>query len=205
MGAKRTVEYPPWAEEWRAPGRYIRKTKTGYALYTTETVRSAGEKAKTRVVYLGRITEADGFIPKEGSSPLAEYQEYGLSHFIWTNLRKEIRRHLPSGKYISAIKLGIIWYVFGSVDEVFLRNSYLTCNELDTLVPLAGKISQNLIQMVVTAIEQELEKRIPVEEDRRHLTQLLRLCVAYKGHSCKNAPGIGKEARELLEKYKLRM
>ena len=134
MGAKRTVEYPPWVEEWRTPGRYIRKTRTGYALYTTETIRNTGEKAKTRDVYLGRITEADGFIPKEESFPLAEYQEYGLSHFIWTNLRKDIRNHLPSGKYISAIKLGIIQYVFGSVDEVFLRNSYLTYNELDALV-----------------------------------------------------------------------
>lgn len=205
MGAKRTVEYPPWVEEWRAPGRYVRKTPTGYALYTCETIRTSGEKAKTRYIYLGRITEEAGFIPKEGLSPEAEYQEYGLSHFIWTNLRMDIRKHLPSGKYSSAIKLGIIQYVFGSVDEVFLRNSYLTCNELDSLVPLARKISQNQIQKVVTALEQELEKKIPMEEDREHLTQLLRLCVSHKGHPCKGAPGILEEARELLEKYGLKM
>ena len=205
MGAKRTVEYPPWVEEWRAPGRYIRKTKTGYALYTCESIKVIGEKAKTRHVYLGRITEEDGFIPKEGLPPLVCYQEYGLSHFIWTNLRIDINKHLPSGKNIPMIKLGIIQYVFGSVDEVFLRNSYLTCNELDNLVPLARKISQKQIQKVVAAIELELGKKIPMEEDRRHLTQLLRLCVSQKGHPCKGAPGIVDEAMELLEKYGMRM
>ena len=187
------------------PGRYIRKTRTGYALYTCETIRTVGEKAKMRHVYLGRITEEDGFIPKEGSSPLVEYQEYGLSHFIWMNLHKDIRKHLPSGMDSTVIKLGIIQYVFGSIDEVFLENSHLTCNDLDILVPLAQKISKNTIQKVVTALEQEMEKKIPMEEDRRHLIQLLRLCVSQKGHSCKNAPGIAYKAKELLEKYELRM
>lgn len=199
------MDYPPWVEEWRAPGRYIRKTQTGYALYTCEKVRVADEKAKTKHIYLGRITEEAGFIPKEGLSPLVEYQEYGLSHFIWTNLRKDIRKHLPSGKYSPVIKLGIIQYVFGSTDEIFLRNSYLTCNELDTLVPLAQKLSKNQISKVVSAIEQEMEKKIPVEEDRYYLTQLLRLCVSQKGHPCKDAPGIVDEARNLLKKYDLRM
>ena len=206
MGAKRTVEYPSWVEEWRAPGRYIRKTKAGYALYTSETIKTSDGTRRIRAVYLGRITEEAGFIPKEGSCPLVQYQEYGLSHFIWTNLLTDIRKHLPSGKNTPVvIKLGIIQYVFGSVDEVFLRNSYLTYNELDTLVPLAQKVSQNLIQRAASATEQELEKRIPVEEDRRQLIQLLRLCISHKGHPCKGAPGILDEAKELLEKYSLRM
>ena len=79
MGAKRTVEYPPWVEEWRTPGRTIRKIGSGYALYHCATIKLPDGHSKIEQTYLGRITKEEGFIPKSGTFDSEPYLEYGLS------------------------------------------------------------------------------------------------------------------------------
>ncbi len=205
MGAKRTVEYPPWVEKWRGPGRTIRKKGDGYALYHCTTIRRPGQTPTSKQTYLGRITEKEGFIPKAGTSDPAPYLEYGLSHLIWVNLREDILGHFPRGNNGVVLKLGIISFIFGSIEEVFLRSSYLTYGEVDKLTPLAAKISEKQIQKMVMYTEEELHKKIPSETEYNMVVKLLMLCVARPGHPMKECPAIPPCVREILENHKLKM
>ncbi len=205
MGAKRTVDYPPWVEKWRGPGHTIRKKGDGYGLYHCTTIRRPGEPPKYQQTYLGKITEKEGFIPKAGTSDPAPYLEYGLSHLIWENLRTEILAHLPRGRNGGLLKIGIICFIFGSVNEVFLRNSYLTYGEVEKLAPLAAKISEEQIRRIVMFTEQELHKKIPSETEYNMVIKLLMLCVARPGHEMKQCPAIPPCVREVLERQKLKM
>ncbi len=205
MGAIKTVEYPTWVEEWREPGHTIRKKGDGYALYHCTTIRRPGEPPKYQQTYLGRITENEGFIPKAGTADPVPYLEYGLSHLIWENLREDILGHLPRSRNAGLLKIGIICFIFGSVDEVFLRSSYLTYGEIEKLAPLAAKLSSEQIRRIVMFTEQELHKRIPSEKEYNMVVKLLMLCVARPGHRMKQSPTIPPCVREVLERQKLKM
>lgn len=89
---KRTVVYPDWVEKYRTKGRTIRKTKNGFALYECTSIYVKGLKyPKSVQKYLGRITENEGFIPKQ--IPMSNsFLEYGLSHFIIVNFKRELLR-----------------------------------------------------------------------------------------------------------------
>ena len=207
MGAKRTVEYPSWVEEWRGPGRTIRKIGSGYALYHCTTVKLPDGQSKTQQTYLGKITKEEGFIPKSGTFDSEPYLEYGLSHLIWENLKTDILHHFPSGSGTSSqvLKLGIIQFIFGSVDEVFLRSSYLTYGQIDKLLPLAHKLSDTRLQRVAKATEQELRKRIPMEEEYNLVTKLLMLCVVRPGHVVKEKPVLDKCVKDILNRQGIKM
>lgn len=204
MGAKRTIEYPPWVEEWRKPGRTIRKIGSGYALYHCTTVKLPDGHSKTEQTYLGRITKEEGFIPKSGTFDSEPYLEYGLSHLIWENLRQDILHHLPSTDSL-VLRLGIIQYIFGSIDDVFLRSSYLTYGQIDRLSPLAHKVSDAKLQRIATVTEQELRKRIPKEEEYNLVVKLSMLCVVRSGHVVKEKPALHKCVKEILERQGLKM
>ncbi len=208
MGAIKTVEYPTWVEEWRGPGHTIRKKGDGYALYHCSFHRylcTFLHEAKYQQTYLGRITENEGFIPKAKGADPAPYLEYGLSHLIWKNLREEILGHLPRSRNAGLLKIGIICFIFGSVDEEFLRSSYLTYGEIEKLAPLAAKLSGEQIRRIVMFTEQELHKRIPSEKEYNMVVKLLMLCVARPGHGMKQCPAIPPCVREVLERQKLKM
>ena len=205
MGAKRTVEYPPWVEEWRTPGRTIRKIESGYALYLCATIKLPDGHSKIEQTYLGRITKEEGFIPKSGTFDSEPYLEYGLSHLIWENLRADILHHFPSGTNSQVLRLGIIQFIFGSVDDVFLRSSYLTYGQIDKLLPLAHKLSETRLQRLAKATEQELHKRIPLEGEYNLVIKLLMLCVVRPGHVMKEKPVLDGCVKEILERQGLKM
>ena len=205
MGAKRTVEYPPWVEEWRTPGRTIRKIGSGYALYHCATIKLPDGHSKIEQTYLGRITKEEGFIPKSGTFDSEPYLEYGLSHLIWENLRADILYHFPSGTNSQVLRLGIIQFIFGSVDDVFLRSSYLTYGQIDKLLPLAHKLSETRLQRLAKATEQELRKRIPLEGEYNLVIKLLMLCVVRSGHVMKEKPVLDGCVKEILERQGLKM
>ena len=205
MGAKRTVDYPPWVEEWRGPGRTIRKIGSGYALYHCTTVKMPDGHSKIKQTYLGRITKEEGFIPKSGTFDSEPYLEYGLSHLIWENLRTDILHHFPSGTNSQVLKLGIIQFIFGSVDDVFLRSSYLTYGQIDKLLPLAHKLSDTRLQRVAKATEQELRKRIPLEGEYNLVVKLLMLSVVRPGHEVREKPVLAENVKEILDRQGLRM
>lgn len=201
--AKRTNEYPEWAERFRGKGRTIRKVKNGYALYecTSEYV-GGGNYPKLKQKYLGMITEKDGFVPKKSDAPNPVYIEYGLSRFLRGNFRREAVRHTYDFND-DLFRLGIIQFIFGSTDEAFLESSALTYAESGRLAELAGRIRRSRVEKISAVIGAALEARIPDDADREVVRRLLMLCVTEAGPAGKR-PHIPDRVTSILEANGLR-
>ncbi len=201
---KITVKYPDWVEKYRGKGRTIRKVRNGYGLYKCTSKNVPGlPYPKSVQTYLGMITEKDGFIPKR-SDDKQKYLEYGLSHMIWQNFRRDIKRSIY-GAHEDETMLAIIAFLFGSLDEVFIRSSYLTYAKADELAETAGKL--NNTKKIFNAAEKLgniMRKRIPDEKEYNAVTRLLFLCVVKEGPGPKIKPDIPEVVKDILDRHGLR-
>ena len=203
---KRSIVYPEWAEKYRTKGRTIRKVRNGYGLYQCTSEYVKGQKyPKSVQKYLGMITEDKGFIPKGHSvSSKRQYIEYGLSHFIMKNFKRDLARSLNSGSEEMVI-LGIIFYMFGALSETFIRSTYLTHGMEDKLIErFNGGVAAQRLSRVRNKIQKLLEERIPDEADRNTLVKLLFLSVIDKEsepESFEPNPAV----IEIIERYGLKL
>lgn len=176
---RRTVEYPEWAEKYRDKGKTIRKVRDGYGLYQCTSVYDPNLKyPKSVQKYLGMITEKDGFVPKKSvlSEP-SSYLEYGLSHFIIANFKRELTRSTFNGDE-GIVTLGVIRYIFGDVDKAFIRATSLSRGREDELIHRnAQGVSANRLKAIANKIEKLMAERIPDAKDRNLLEKLLFLTV----------------------------
>ena len=203
MSTKKT-DYPDWAEKYRGKGRTVLKTKNGYALYECTSVYVKGGPPKSKSTYLGKITEKEGFVPKKtntGTAPV--YVEYGLSHIILMNFKREIKRHIYQCSD-DLMYLGVIRYIFGSSDLAFLRHSYLTYGEAERLHEIAEKIGGKKIDRVSDFIRKKIVERIPDESERRYVERLLMLCVVESGPASTRKPAFPDEAKSILEAHNMK-
>lgn len=176
MSGKRTIEYPPWVEQYRGKGATIRKVKDGYGLYrcTTKTLEDGSRKNIQE--YLGMITQKEGFIPKK-TSAYPERLEYGLSHVIWKNYATELKRRSFVGDKDIA-KLAVIQFISGKVDGQSIRSSYLTYKDAPHMTDVAGKVRRERIEKMASIIEESLKKKIPDKWEYRSLIYRLLRCSA---------------------------
>jgi hypothetical protein len=127
------------------------------------------------------ITEKDGFIPKKSSSSLSgQYLEYGLSHFLMANFKRDLERSTYNGAE-EIVLLGIVFYIFGSIDEVFIQSTWLTKGKAAALIERKNKgINESRLKTVSNKIDSLLGQRIPDDHDRLILIKLLFLSVIDK-------------------------
>jgi hypothetical protein len=77
------------------------------------------------------------------------------------------------------VKLGIILFISGRIDEESIRSSYLTSKDADHLIDLAGRTRKERIERIAGYIEESLRKRIPDDwEYRSIIYRLLFRCSA---------------------------
>lgn len=174
---KKKNVYPAWAEKFRTKGKTIRKVRNGYGLYECTSTYVPDQKyPKSVQKYLGMITEKDGFIPKRAIPDTAAFSiEYGLSHFIITNFKRDLQRSVFNSD-TAVVILGTVFYIFGSIDPVFLSSSYLSIHFEKDIVKIADSTSIRRVKAVSNKINALLKEKIPVENDRLLLTRLLLLC-----------------------------
>ena len=197
MGAKKTIIYPPWVEKYRESGKTIRRTKDGFALYHCTTKREEGKPPRYYQEYLGKITE-EGFIPKKGTLPEPTTLEYGLSHLIWKNFASTLIHRLYGGSG-ALLKLGIIKFIFGSVDGELLRSSYLTYGDTEELEDLANKINPHRIDTAAKHVEQMLRSKFPDALDYSKVMGLLMICVVEISSGEIKKSSLSPCARDLIE------
>lgn len=193
----KTIVYPDWVEKYRSKGHTIKKTKYGYGLYKCTSTYVRGQKPKSVQTFLGVIDENKGFIPKTVTVNNPEYIEYGLSHFIINNFKRELQRTSRDGN-IRVINLGIIMYIFGSVNELFIQSCALTHNETNDYIDYYSKISDLRIRNVSSKIDKLLHSNFDNEDDRNVVEQSLRLCVVER-HNIKHNPNIPNEVIKTIE------
>ena len=197
--------YPAWAEKYRAKGKTIRKVRNGYGLYECTSTYVPGQKyPKSIQKYLGMITERDGFIPKQSISDFQDYSiEYGLSHFIITNFKRELQRSTYDSN-MAVVTLGIVFYIFGSIDPIFLNSSYISIHYKDDLTLIVDSVSSRRIKAISNKIDILLKDKIPDEKDRLILIKLLLLCtIPHK--SSPNVLVYPDTVKILVERYGLKL
>ena len=119
------IQYPEWVEKYRTKGCTIRKVRDGYGLYKCTSVSSPDlPYPKSKQEYLGMVTEKDGFIPKRSTAAHPIFIEYGLSRLIWINFKRTLLRSSFNGSE-NLIRLGIVYFIFGSVNENLLRYTFI--------------------------------------------------------------------------------
>lgn len=204
---KKSVVYPEWAEKFRGKERTIRKVRDGYGLYQCTSVYQPGQKyPKSVQKYLGMITEKDGFIPKKSVAPSVPSRclEYGLSHFIMANFRRDLCRSAYSSSEVIVI-LGVLQYIFGDVNEVFIRSSYLCIGKEEELLERLSKgISPIRIKRMTNTIEKLIAGKIPDEKERNILVKLLFLTAIHENADPQSAVYPSK-AIEIAEKYGVKL
>ena len=198
--SKRTVNYPDWADKYRGKGRTIRKIKDGYGLYQCTSEYVKGGLPKSKQVYLGIITEKDGFIPKKTGGSAPAYIEYGFSNFLMQNFKRDITRRVYQCSE-QLMELGIVQYMFGRIDDTYLHASYLTYSHVDQLKEYAQNVDGKRIERVSTVIDELLRKKVPDTEELHMLRMLLMLCVVEAGPGSVRKPAIPESVQELYKKY----
>lgn len=123
-----------------------------------------------------------------------------MSHIILINFKREIKRHIYQCSD-DLMFLGVIRYIFGSSELVFLQHSYLTYGEAERLHEVAVKIGRKKIDRVSDFIQGKIAERIPDESERRCVERLLMLCVVESGPASKRKPAIPNEAKNILEAH----
>ena len=197
-------QYPDWGEKYRSKGHTIRKVRDGYGLYKCTSVYIPGASyPKSKQVYLGMITEDEGFIPKKTTLDHPTYIEYGLSNFIWLNFKRDIKRSAYDGDEILA-RLGIIMYIFGSVKPVMIKASYISDGIEDVMIERSLSSSIKRIKTVANKIDKIMAEKISDIEDRYILESLLRLCVMESNNRSAQSPAIPDEAKEIIERNGLK-
>lgn len=77
------ADYPDWVMKYKTKGIYIKKTKSGYALYRGHSERVPGKKYPVLKCdeYLGLVTEKDGLIPSRPPvKPGVMVRTYGIEY-----------------------------------------------------------------------------------------------------------------------------
>lgn len=200
---KRKIVYPDWVEKYRTKGRTIRKVRDGYGLYSCTSVYVKGSTPKSVQKYLGMITEKDGFIPKVSIPECPRYIEYGLSHFLLRNFKRDLQR-ASFGGYEEIVYLGIVMFMFGSVEPCFIRSTFLTYDRAEEYVAYAEKVNISRIKSLVTRIERVLVKKIPDENERNTLIRLLFLCVVDTENTIRRLPDLPEEVASIIERNGLK-
>ena len=125
------ANYPDWVMKHKKKGTYINKVGDKYYLYAAHSERVPGTNKVRRVSdgYLGRITEADGFIPaKRKLSGRVYVFEFGLSETILklcSKIRNGLNREFrANGDFVMAG--GAMLFMFGEIRPEYYATTWLS-------------------------------------------------------------------------------
>ena len=151
-----------------------------YGLYeVTSKYDSIKGYSKSIQTFIGVISKDEGLVlKKKRVNDKADYLEYGLSHFLYLNFKRNIQRSIGKGdsKYIDyLIKLIIVKYVFGQVYDEFIDMTYLCLDRADEIKEYKNKISDKRINNGANRINTYLSRCINNDKDLNLLINYLRL------------------------------
>lgn len=197
-------QYPEWVEKYRTKGCTIRKVRNGYGLYRCTSVSDPNlPYPKSKQEYLGMVTEKDGFIPKKATADHPLYIEFGLSHLIWGNFKRELLRSSFNGTE-DLIRLGIVKYLFSDVNEALIRLSFISDGKEDAMIKVMGSTSGQRVENIRKKIDSLLIQRVNNETDRSSLEAMLRCCVMDSKNRTAQVPALPDAARQIIERYGLK-
>jgi hypothetical protein len=125
------TDYPEWVLRHKKKGTYVNVVKGKYYLYAAHSERVPVTDKVRRVSdgYLGRITEAEGFVPAKGKLPedITAY-EYGLSETILrlcAKIHAGLRREFRANADFVMVS-GTLLFMHGVARREFYEASWLS-------------------------------------------------------------------------------
>ena len=172
---------PSWATKYKGRNKSLKYLGNDrYGLYeVTSKYDSIKGYSKSIQTFIGVISKDEGLVlKKKRVNDKADYLEYGLSHFLYLNFKRNIQRSIGKGdsKYIDyLIKLIIVKYVFGQVYDEFIDMTYLCLDRADEIKEYKNKISDKRINNGANRINTYLSRCINDDKDLNLLINYLRL------------------------------
>lgn len=174
-------DMPSWATKYKGKNKSLKYLGNDrYGLYeVTSKYDSIKGYSKSIQTFIGVISKDEGLVlKKKRVNDKADYLEYGLSHFLYLNFKRNIQRSIGKGdsKYIDyLIKLIIVKYVFGQVYDEFIDMTYLCLDRADEIKEYKNKISDKRINNGANRINTYLSRCINDDKDLNLLINYLRL------------------------------
>lgn len=174
-------DMPSWATKYKGKNKSLKYLGNDrYGLYeVTSKYDSIKGYSKSIQTFIGVISKDKGLVlKKKRVNDKALYLEYGLSHFLYLNFKRNIQRSIGKGdsKYIDyLIKLIIVKYVFGQVYDEFIDMTYLCLDKADEIKEYKNKISDKRINNGANRIDTYLSRCINDNKDLSLLINYLRL------------------------------
>ena len=174
-------DMPSWATKYKGRNKSLKHLGNDrYGLYEViskyDSIKGYSKSIQT---FIGVISKDEGLVlKKKRVNDKADYLEYGLSHFLYLNFKRNIQRSIGKGdsKYIDyLIKLIIVKYVFGQVYDEFIDMTYLCLDRADEIKEYKNKISDKRINNGANRINTYLSRCINDDKDLNLLINYLRL------------------------------
>lgn len=198
-------DMPSWATKYKGKNKslkYLGNDKYGLYEVTSKYDASLGY-SKSIQSFIGVISKDKGLVLKKRKvDDNSSYLEYGLSHFIYLNFKRNIQRSIGKGDSIYIdylIKLIIVKYVFGEIYDEYLYMTYLCIDKANEIKDYKNKISDIRINNGAKRIDTYLSKIIKDEKDLNLLINQLRL-ITIKDKDNTNV-FINEDLKGLLNKY----
>ena len=174
-------DMPLWATKYKGKNKslkYLGNNKYGLYEVTSKYDKLLGY-SKSKQSFIGVISEDKGLVLKKRKvDDNTAYLEYGLSHFLYLNFKRNIQRSIGKGDSIYIdylIKLIIVKYVFNEVYDEYIDMTYLCIDNASDIKDYKNKISDVRINNGAKRINNYLKKVIEDEKDFNLLISYLRL------------------------------
>ena len=156
---------PDFAKKFKTKGFDVRKKDNQYYLYKITSKRVPDKKNPILISeYIGKIDKKEGLIKKErslNSNDIITYVEYGLSHYIYKEYKRILTRSLYNikGEFANnTVTLGIVKYLYNSINEVTLKSSYISYFNWSELLAFYNNPSvQKRVGNLANKIDKELK------------------------------------------------
>ena len=199
-------DLPEFAKPYKTKGYDVRARNGSYILLKISSHREEGKKYPVlSQEYIGVILPDGSLKRKAEEKPRSGiYQEYGLSHFLYFQYGRLLKRSLfnSSGEYGECtVKLAILHYIFGSVSEL-ARKCSREASQLDaSLVAAIRERQMDKILRLSNRIEKEQTLRFG--EDLKDFEALMKLCIVDQMSAA--VPFYPGEAVAIAEKHGVRI
>ncbi len=188
---------PAFAQPFKTKGYDVRLVGSSYQLFRVTSKRVPDKKYPVlEQTYIGTIDPEKGLIPKKVA--VHNQVEFGLSDFIIRHFQKRLMDSVDNCTK-EQIYLGIVYYLYGSVEERFVELTYVHCY-LKQVPQISDPDSLKRIQEICGQIDKHFSELIPQQSDRLYLIARLRDIKVTAGED-KPAPRYPDDVRKLIDKY----
>lgn len=204
------ADMPDWALKYKGKNKSLKYLGIDrYGLYevTSKYDPSLGY-SKSIQTFIGVITKDKGLVLKKKRINVnAKYLEYGLSHFLYVNFKRNIQRSIKAGNNDSLyvdymIKLIIVKYIFGSIYDEYIDMTYLCKDDSINIKEYKNRISDVRINNGATRLKEYLKNKVNNLDDLILLENLLRLMVVREDEDMNIF--VNDRLKGLLDKYELK-